>query len=188
MPLRGQPMKYLLIPVVLGLLFWFWRLHTGGKADDGALPMVGQLAPAFELPDTRGTRHKLADYRGRWVVLYFYPKADTPGCTRQSCKFRDDWHSFQEMGVVLVGISADTPADNAAFALKFHLPFPLLSDTGGTFARQYGAWMNLGITGFPRRYTYIIDPDGRIAQVYTDVSVSEHSAEVLTDLKRLTGR
>lgn len=126
----GRPMKYLLILVVLGLLFWFWRSHAGSKANEGALPAVGQPAPAFTLPDTRGTRHQLADYRGRWVVLYFYPKADTPGCTRQSCKFRDDWHSFQEMGVVLIGISADKPADNAAFALKFHLPFPLLSDTG----------------------------------------------------------
>ncbi|MFM8338380.1 MAG: redoxin domain-containing protein [Fluviibacter sp.] len=179
-------MKYILILVVLGLAFWLWRSQTGTKANEGALPLVGSPAPAFDLKDTRGVHHKLADYKGRWLVVYFYPKADTPGCTRESCKFRDDWHSFQEMGVVLVGISADKPADNAAFALKFHLPFPLLSDTGGEFARQYGARMNLGITGFPRRYTYIIDPDGRIAQVYTDVSVSEHSAEVLADLRRLT--
>lgn len=181
-------MKYLLILVVLALFVWLWRTRAQGGANDGALPVVGQPAPAFDLRDTRGVHHKLADYRGRWVVLYFYPKADTPGCTRQACKFRDDWQSFQEMGVVLVGISADAPAANAAFAQKFHLPFPLLSDLGGAFARQYGAWMNLGVAGFPRRYTYVIDPDGRIAQVYTDVSISEHSAEVLADLKRLTGR
>ena len=180
-------MKYLITLVVIGLLVWLWRSQSGAKAGDGSLPVIGAPAPAFDLPDTRGVHHKLADYRGHWLVLYFYPKADTPGCTRESCKFRDDWHSFQQMGVVLAGISADTPAANAAFALKFHLPFPLLSDTGGAFARQYGAWMNLGITGFPRRYTYIIDPDGRIAKVYTDVSVSEHSAEVLADLKKLTG-
>lgn len=181
-------MKYLLILIVLGLLFWYWRSHGSGRPDDGALPQIGQPAPNFALPDTRGTRHQLSEYRGHWVVLYFYPKADTPGCTRQACNFRDDWHSFQAMGVVLVGISADAPVANAAFAQKFHLPFPLLSDTDGQFARQYGAWMNLGIAGFARRYTYIIDPDGRIAQVYTDVSVAEHSAEVLADLKRLSGR
>ena len=180
-------MKYLLIIAVLGLLFWYWTSRASRGAHEGALPMIGQHAPAFDLADTRKVHHKLADYRGHWVVLYFYPKADTPGCTRQSCKFRDDWYSFQEMGVALVGISADGPAANAAFAQKFHLPFPLLSDPDGAFARQYGAWMNLGITGFARRYTYVIDPDGRIAQVYTDVSVSEHSAEVLADLKRLTG-
>ena len=180
-------MKYLIFVIVIGLLFWLWRARSRGAAAECGLPAVGQQAPAFDLRDTRGVHHKLADYRGRWLVVYFYPKANTPGCTRQSCKFRDDWHSFQEMGVVLVGISADSPADNAAFALKFHLPFPLLSDTGGAFARQYGAWMNLGITGFPRRYTYIIDPDGRIARVYTDVAVSEHSAEVVGDLRRLTG-
>ena len=148
---------------------------------------VGDPAPDFSAPVTDGSTVSLADFRGRKLVMYFYPMDDTPGCTRQACKFRDDWHSFQEMGVVLVGISADKPAANAAFAQKFHLPFPLLSDTDGAFARQYGAWMNLGIAGFARRYTYVIDPDGRIAQVYTDVSVSEHSAEVLADLQRLTG-
>ena len=179
-------MKFLLLIAVLGALFWYWRMRTHGR-DDGALPVVGQPAPMIELPDTHRTRHKLSDYRGRWVVLYFYPKADTPGCTRQSCQFRDDWHIFQQMGVVLIGISADKPTSNAAFAQKFHLPFPLLSDVDGAFARQYGAWMNLGVTGFPRRHTYLIDPDGRIAHVYTDVSVAEHSSEVIADLKRLTG-
>ena len=179
-------MKYILILVVLGLAFWYWRSHSR-SGSDGGLPVIGQPAPTFDLVDTRKVHHKLADYRGRWVVLYFYPKADTPGCTRQACKFRDDWHAFQSMGVVLIGVSADAPAANAAFAQKFHLPFPLLSDIDGIFARQYGAWMNLGIAGFARRYTYIIDPDGRVARVYTDVSVAEHSAEVLADLQRLTG-
>ncbi|MGV0999383.1 MAG: redoxin domain-containing protein [Fluviibacter sp.] len=180
-------MKYLLLIVVLGLALWFWRSYAGGKEGDGRLPSVGDAAPGFELPDTRGVKHTLTQYRGHWVVLYFYPKADTPGCTRESCRFRDDWPQFQAMHINLVGVSADSPAAKAAFARKYHLPFPLLSDTGGLVARQYGAWMNLGIAGLPRRYTYLIDPDGRIAQVYTDVSVSEHSAEVLADLKRLTG-
>jgi peroxiredoxin Q/BCP len=180
-------MKYLITLVVIALLVWLWRSQANAKAGDGGLPLVGTPAPGFDLPDTRGVHHTLAEYRGHWVVLYFYPKADTPGCTRQACKFRDDWQSFQQMGVILVGISADKPSANAAFSQKFHLPFPLLSDDNGDFARQYGAWMNLGITGFPRRYTYLIDPDGRVAKVYTDVSVSAHSAEVITDLKRLTG-
>ena len=153
-----------------------------------AFPKIGSAAPAFTLQDQDGNKVSLKQFKGeKNVVLYFYPKADTPGCTRQACNFRDDWDSFQQMGIVLVGISADKPAANAAFALKFHLPFPLLSDANGDFARQYGAWMNLGITGFPRRYTYVIDPDGRVAKVYTDVSVAEHSAEVLADLKKLTG-
>ena len=180
-------MKYLVSIVIIGLLVWLWRSRSAQQSAGGGLPVIGQPAPAFDLMDTRKLHHKLADYRGRWLVLYFYPKADTPGCTRQACTFRDDWQRFQAMGVVLVGVSADTPSANAAFAQKFHLPFPLLSDTGGAFARQYGAWMNLGITGFPRRYTYVIDPDGRVARIYTDVTVSAHSEEVLADLKRLTG-
>lgn len=102
-------MKYLITLVVIGLLVWLWRSQASAKAGDGSLPAVGAPAPGFDLADTRGVRHKLADYRGHWVVLYFYPKADTPGCTRQACNFRDDWHSFQQKGVVLVGISADKP-------------------------------------------------------------------------------
>ena len=84
-------MKYLLLIVVLGLALWFWRSYAGGKEGDGRLPSVGDAAPGFELPDTRGVKHTLTQYRGHWVVLYFYPKADTPGCTRESCRFRDDW-------------------------------------------------------------------------------------------------
>lgn len=180
-------MKYLMTLVVLALLIWWWRSQDSAKEGDGRVPTVGSLAPDFDLLDTRGVRHQLKDYRGHWLVLYFYPKADTPVCTREACRFRDDWPVFQQIGASLVGISADSPTANAAFATKFHLPFALLSDTGGGFARQYGAWMNLGLMGLPRRYTFVIDPDGRVAKVYTDVSASVHSSEVLADLKHLTG-
>lgn len=145
----------------------------------------GDLAPDFELLDQNGLMHRLEDYRGNWVVLYFYPKDDTPGCTKEACAFRDDYLVLKRMGVAVLGVSLDDVSSHAEFAAKYHLPFPLLSDGVGEIARRYGALTSLGIVKFAKRHTFIVDPQGRIARIYRDVVPRTHSAEVIGDLKSL---
>jgi peroxiredoxin Q/BCP len=149
---------------------------------------VGQAAPAFRLPDQDGNNRSLADYQGKWVVLYFYPKDDTPGCTQEACLFRDDLHKLTRLGAQVIGISVDDSASHAEFARKYHLPFPLLADKNGAVADSYGALMNLGLVKFARRYTFLIDPQGKIARNYLKVDTSRHSGEIIEDLTRLKGQ
>jgi len=146
---------------------------------------VGAPAPPFELRDQSGQAHRLADYHGRWVLLYFYPKDDTPGCTTEACNFRDDLPKLRALGVQILGVSIDDTASHARFADKFHLPFPLLADTDGAVARSYGSLTAFGPIRFAKRHTFVIDPDGRIARVYRDVKPSTHSREILEDMKTL---
>lgn len=146
---------------------------------------VGADAPAFELRDQENRVHKLDDYRGRWIVLYFYPKDDTPGCTTEACNFRDDLPKLRALGVQLLGISIDKTQSHADFAKKYSLPFPLLADEGGTVARLYGSLWSLGPIKFAKRHTFIIDPNGKIARVYRDVKPEEHSRQVMQDLRAL---
>lgn len=155
---------------------------TGAVA---AVPAAGALAPEFSLPDQDGRTRRLAEWRGQWLVLYFYPKDDTPGCTTEACHFRDDWVQLSALGAQVVGISVDTSASHKAFAEKYHLPFPLLADVQGGVAQRYGAISDWVIMKLARRYTFLIDPQGRIAKVYLSVSASRHSAEILADLKQL---
>ena len=145
----------------------------------------GMVPPDFELSDQNGTTHRLADYRGRWVVLYFYPRDDTPGCTEQACKFRDDVAHFRSMGAQVIGISVDSVESHAHFAEKHGLPFPLLADEGGRTARAYGSLRNLGLIKMAQRHTFIIDPAGRIAHIYRKVDTTTHSADVIAELTRL---
>ena len=145
----------------------------------------GDNAPAFELLDQHSRPHKLSDYRGQWLVLYFYPKDDTPGCTAEACEFRDDVFILRRMGVALLGVSTDDVKSHQEFAEKYHLPFSLLSDAGGEVARQYGSLTNLGPLKFAKRHTFVIDPDGRIAKVYRDVQPKTHSDQVIADLEAL---
>jgi peroxiredoxin Q/BCP len=159
--------------------------HETGQAAD--TPQPGQAAPAFSLPDQNNKVHTLADYAGRWVVLYFYPKDDTPGCTREACAFRDDLHKLTALGAQVLGISVDDSASHAAFAAKYHLPFPLLADTRAGVAQRYGAVRNLAVTKFAKRYTFLIDPAGKIARVYLKVDTSRHSQQIIDDLKILKG-
>ncbi len=177
-------MKWLLIflAVFAGMFFWI----RFGQAGD--LPQVGQAAPAFRLPDQDGNNRSLADYQGKWVVLYFYPKDDTPGCTQEACLFRDDLHKLTRLGAQVIGISVDDSASHAEFAKKYHLPFPLLADKNGAVAESYGALMNLGLVKFARRYTFLIDPQGKIARNYLKVDTSRHSGEIIEDLTRLKGQ
>lgn len=150
-----------------------------------AVPVAGQPAPDFVLQDQSGKPRRLADWHGKWLVLYFYPKNDTPGCTEEACTFRDDWEQLTGLGAEVVGISVDDSASHAAFTQKYKLPFPLLADTQGEVAQRYGAISDWKLFKFAKRYTFLIDPQGRIAKVYLSVNTSRHSAEVVADLKRL---
>jgi peroxiredoxin Q/BCP len=151
------------------------------------LPAIGQAAADFALPDQNGAIHRLADYRGRWLVLYFYPRDDTPGCTREACSLRDDDRALHDLGAAVVGVSLDDSAAHRAFAVKHHLPFPLLADTGGRTAAAYGSLFALGPLKFAKRRTFIIAPDGRIAAVLARVDPARHGAEVIHTLQTLHG-
>lgn len=150
------------------------------------IPKAGQAAPAFSLPDQSGAQHRLQDYRGSWVVLYFYPKDDTPGCTKEACSFRDDLFQLEKLGAKVVGVSVDDSESHAQFARKYNLPFPLLADKAGTVADSYGALRNLGLIKIAKRYTFLIDPQGKIAKTYLKVDTSRHSQEIIDDLQQLT--
>ena len=177
-------MKYFALFLALLALVVLW-MRLGYAAE---LPQVGQPAPLFSLPDQNGKVHTLDDYKGRWLVLYFYPKDDTPGCTQEACEFRDDLHKLTALGAQVLGVSVDDSASHAEFAKKYHLPFPLFADKDGKVADSYGALWNLGLIKFARRYTFLIDPQGKVAKSYLKVDTSRHSREIVEDLTRLKGK
>ena len=150
------------------------------------VPAVGGVAPAFSLADQHGKEVALDSLRGKWVVLYFYPKNDTPGCTEEACSFRDDLAQLTALGAQIVGVSIAETASNAEFARKYHLPFTLLADTDGEVAKRYGAFSDWLVARFARRYTFLIDAQGKIAKTYLKVDTSKHSAEIIADLKQLS--
>ncbi len=145
----------------------------------------GDPAPDFEMHDQYNKLHKLSDYRGKWVVMYFYPKDDTPGCTTEACNFRDDIFKIRELNAEVIGVSVDNTESHAKFAGKHGLPFPLLSDGDGEVARRYEALWSLGPVKVAKRHSFIINPDGKLAKIYRDVSPSSHSDEILRDLQNL---
>lgn len=146
---------------------------------------VGQPAPPFSLSDQNGKTQQLTAYQGRWTVVYFYPKDDTPGCTKEACNFRDDIAKLRALGAQVLGISVDSAKSHARFAQKHGLPFPLLADTEGAVSKSYGAFRSLGPLQFSRRHTFIINPAGHIAKIYRSVDPDSHSADVIADLKTL---
>lgn len=152
---------------------------------------VGELAPDFALPDQEGRVHRLSDYRGRWVVLYFYPKDDTPGCTKEACGFRDEKGRLEALGAVVLGVSADEVESHRAFAEKYRLNFPLLADPKKEAILAYGAWGKKNLYGKEYegvlRQTLLIDPEGRIAKVWRKVSPEGHAEEVAKALEVLRG-
>ncbi|MDO8347017.1 MAG: peroxiredoxin [Rugosibacter sp.] len=152
------------------------------------VPLAGTPAPTFSLPDQNGKLWRLDAQRGHWVVLYFYPKDDTPGCTQEACAFRDDLQALTELGAQVVGVSVDDTASHQAFAAKYHLPFPLLSDSDAAVARRYGALSDWRVVRFARRYTFLVDPEGKLAKTYLQVETSRHSKEIVDDLRQLTRR
>ncbi|WP_135256611.1 thioredoxin-dependent thiol peroxidase [Thermus caldilimi] len=151
----------------------------------------GTAAPDFALPDQEGRIHRLSDYRGKWVVLYFYPKDDTPGCTKEACGFRDRMGDLQELGAVVLGVSADDISSHKRFAEKYGLNFPLLADPERGVILAYGAWGKKNLYGKEYegvlRQTFLIDPEGRIAQVWRKVSPEGHAEEVAEALRALRG-
>lgn len=149
-----------------------------------ASPPVGTPAPAFTLPDQQGKTRRLEDYGGKWLVLYFYPKDGTPGCTTQACEFRDNIFAFRRLGAAIVGISLDDVDTHREFAAEHSLPFTLLADDGEV-AREYGVLRNFGAVQLASRQTFLITPDGIIARHYDKVDVDTHSAEVLRDIEQL---
>ncbi len=147
------------------------------------------MAPEFELEDQQGNNHKLSDYRGHWVLLYFYPKDDTPGCTTEACSIRDNWSVLQELGVTVLGVSTDTVKSHAKFVDKYKLPFTLLADEQKEVVEAYGVW---GLKKFmgreymgTNRVSYLIDPEGKVAKVYETVKPAQHVQQVVEDLKNL---
>lgn len=143
-------------------------------------------APDFSLSDETGKLHKLSDYSGQNVLLYFYPKDDTPGCTTEACSFRDNYSAYSKAGVVILGVSADSVASHAKFKEKYHLPFALLADDDHKVCEAYGVWALKKMMG--REYmgilrtSYLISPDGMIKKTFAEVKPSEHSQEVLASL------
>lgn len=154
------------------------------RADEVAI-QVGQPAPVFTLMDQHGKLQTLSKMRGQWLVLYFYPKDDTPGCTTEACSFRDNIVAIKAKNTAVWGVSVDNKQSHAEFAKRHQLPFTLLADPGGKVAAQYGSLRNLLIFKIAKRHSFIIDPKGNIAKIYRDVSPKAHVSEILKDLKSL---
>ncbi len=146
---------------------------------------LNQMAPDFALMDQHGKLQKLSAYRGHWLVLYFYPKDDTPGCTKEACQFRDGFAGIKKLGGEILGVSVDNQDSHAQFAKKYNLPFPLLADTDGAVAKQYDALWSLAFIRFARRHSFIVDPQGKIVRIYREVRPETHAQEIIDDLKTL---
>ena len=153
-----------------------------------AMPQAGQAAPAFRLQDQNGHWHAPADFRGHWLVMYFYPKDFTPGCTTEVCTFRDDIAKLRQAGAKVIGVSLDDVKSHAKFAAKYHVPFPLLADSDRKVATAYGVLTSTVGFHYAKRTTFLIDPQGKIAKVYVDVDPEKNSAQVLGDLATLKSR
>ena len=154
-----------------------------------AMPDVGDKAPAFSLEDQSGKTVKLSDLKGKTVVLYFYPKDDTPGCTREACAFRDEHSALRKAGAVVLGVSPDSGPSHAKFAGKYKLPFPLLADTDHAISEKYGAWGEKSLYGRKfmgiTRSTFLIDASGKVARVWPKVKVDGHVDQVLEAIREI---
>ncbi len=143
-------------------------------------------APAFSLPDQDGKIHSLNEYAGRWLLVYFYPKDDTPGCTEEACSLRDNLSALKAKGLSIVGVSTDSVASHKKFAQKFTLPFPLLADEKKEMVEAYGVWAEKSMYGKKYmgtlRNSFLIRPDGTIAKIYEKVKPGEHAVEILHDM------
>ncbi|MEK7131943.1 MAG: thioredoxin-dependent thiol peroxidase [Patescibacteria group bacterium] len=151
---------------------------------------IGQNAPTFSLLDQNSIPHTLTDYRGQWVLLYFYPKDDTPGCTKEACGFRDSFSQFKKNNAVVLGVSPDSVKSHDKFQAKYDLPFPLLSDSEKTVVNLYQVWAPKKFMGREfigtLRSSFLIVPTGKIAKIYEKVKPDGHATEVLSDIKILT--
>jgi|SRR5580704_7679988 peroxiredoxin Q/BCP len=171
----------LLVIAVVIILFLVPRLFSGGRA----LPSAGSAAPEFTLASQEGASVSLKDYRGSWVVLYFYPKDQTPGCTREAHNFQADQSKYAERHAVILGVSLDSVDSHKKFCAKEGLNFKLLADRDGKVSSAYGSLTNFGVVKFAKRNSFLIDPSGKVAKAYTSVDPARHSEEVLAALDQL---
>ena len=172
-------------------LFFVCLLFVGlffvvSPATAASSPAVGSEAPEFDLLDQNGKRQRLSDYRGKWLVLYFYPKDDTPGCTTEACNFRDDYFRIKALGAVVMGVSLDDVKSHKDFSEKYHLPFSLLADTKKQVAKAYNVLRGFGAFNYSSRETFIIDPQGKIAKHYARVNTRQHATEIIKDLEKFS--
>jgi thioredoxin-dependent peroxiredoxin len=170
---------------LLGLVVIFIVLVVRGRSASSPVPAVGTAAPDFTLTSQEGKPVSLHDYRGQWVVLYFYPKDFTSGCTVEAHNFQRDQAQYQEKHAVVLGVSVDNSDSHKRFCAKEGLSFKLLADTDRQVSREYGSLMNLGVVSLSSRHTFIIDPEGKIAKTFTSVNPGKHSEEVLAALADL---
>lgn len=175
-------LKWLLMAVAAGAVLLMWRMSAYTRRN---LPRVNEPAPDFSLPDQNGKLRTSAEFRGRWLVLYFYPRDDTPACTEQALRFRDAMAEFDALGAAVCGVSVDDSASHADFARRFNFSFTLLADARGAVAARYGSLRNFGFIRVAQRNTFVIDPRGRVAHVYLGVNPSRNAREVAEDLRRL---
>lgn len=188
-------------PILSHLLSVGWNLLPAASIHSATFPFcavytsivnymlkVGTAAPDFRLQDQDGNDHSLASYQGKWLIIYFYPKDDTPGCTKEACAIAEVYGDFEKLGVAVVGVSKDTPRSHKKFAEKYHLPFTLLSDPTTEMMQAYGAWGEKSMYGRTfmgtLRISYLVDPEGKIAKVYPDVDPATHALELLRDIYR----
>lgn len=154
------------------------------------MPAAGATAPEFTLADQNGDMHALSDFRGKWVLLYFYPKDSTPGCTIEACTIRDQFQDFKKIDAVVLGVSTDSVKSHKKFADAYELPFTLLADEAKEVVGQYGVFGEKKFMGRTymgtSRTSFLIDPKGKIAKVYEKVKPADHAAQVIADLKELT--
>jgi peroxiredoxin Q/BCP len=165
--------------LIVGLLAGLGVVRAAGT------PAVGTMAPDFTLNSQQGTPVRLADFRGKWVVLYFYPKDFTSGCTLEAHNFQRDLAQYEKRNTAIVGVSVDSADSHKQFCTKEGLNFKLLADTDKKVSGQYGSLTNMGLVKFAARHTFLIDPNGRIARVYTTVDPAQHSTDVLSALDDL---
>ena len=175
--------KWLLIAFVIGIALLLWRITAYANRN---VPKPGDPVPGFRLPDQNGGLRADDEFRGKWLVLYFYPRDDTPGCTEQAARFRDAMREFEALGARVCGVSVDDSESHAAFARKYNLPFALLADRDGGTAERYGSLLNLGVVKFAKRSTFLVDAHGKVAKVYLSVNPARNTQEVAADLRRLT--
>lgn len=166
---------FVLVALVAALA---WRIVRGGTL----LPVAGSPAPDFKLPDQHGRLRTLAEFRGRWLVIYFYPRDETPGCTQQAQCFRDAYADFTARGIAVCGISVDDPASHARFAERHRLPYTLLADHRGRVAARYGSLVDFIAVKFARRNAFVIDPQGVLVAVHRGISPARSAERVLRDV------
>ncbi len=173
---------YIALGIVAGFMLLLWRLNANISIKQ---PHVGDFAPAFSLPDQAGRTRALGEFQGKWLVLYFYPRDDTPGCVEQAMRFRHALRDLDGLGATVCGVSLNDSESHAAFARKYSLPFTLLADKAGQVAALYGSLRHFGLVRFARRNTFLINPTGKIAKVYRSVNAARNAEDVIEDLKTI---